>query len=201
MMGGEFCCNAARSLGLFLCSEAGLREPCRLFLRVSGADAPVAVTADPARGTASAALPLPLAETVLDAEGRSLPVVALPGIVHVLAPDTPPDERVFARVRGAFEKAFPQREALGLLFCSEKTRSLTPLVYVYGSASLTAESSCGSGAAAFACFLQKNDGEGRFSITQPGGHLDVEVRREAGAVTGLTVSGPVRLLGVVEQRF
>ena len=61
--------------------------------------------------------------------------------------------------------------------------------------SCVAETSCASGSVATAVVLTADFGDGitEIGIGQPGGTLEVGVQRAHGAVTGLSIGGPVRL--------
>jgi hypothetical protein len=159
-------------------------------------------------------IPGPLAAETLDFEGRPLPVYIFDGITHVIAPDIPPDEKVFARIRAGAEKKFPPVEAgqteagpplaagqilsaLGVLFYDTAAAFMRPAVYVYGTGSLVFESSCGSGSAALAVWKtqERGDGEAVCAVRQPGGLIEVQVRRQGGGIRGIRIGGPVSLSG------
>jgi diaminopimelate epimerase len=74
---------------------------------------------------------------------------------------------------------------------------MRPAVYVYGTDSLVFESSCGSGSAALALWLTRGQGDGEEGrvIRQPGGVIEVKVRRRDGGAHGIVIGGPVGLSG------
>ena len=82
MMGGEFCGNALRCLGLWYAATrpgaAGRPVP----MEISGVDGTLSVIADPADGRVSARMPLPAAL----GERLGMPTAEFPGIVHALCP-------------------------------------------------------------------------------------------------------------------
>jgi diaminopimelate epimerase len=195
MMGGEFCGNAARSFGLYLAVERGLRGRHTLTLEISGAREPVRVEADTEAGTAAASMPLPLSEENLEYRGRALPLVVFEGISQAAAAGIPADGERFREIRALAEERFPPPAALGVMFWDEAALTAVPGVYVYRTSSLVFESSCGSGTAALGCVLGRDlrDGERRWSVSQPGGVLEAGIQKEAGKLTRLTIGGPVRL--------
>jgi diaminopimelate epimerase len=206
MMGGEFCGNAARSFGLYLAGERRLRGRHSIPLEISGAEEPVLVEVDTEAGTASATMPLPLSMESLEYRGKSLPLVVFGGISHVVAGGIRADEKTFREIRALAEarrgaSGPPEGEApaaplaLGVMFWDEAALRAVPAVYVYGASSLVFESSCGSGTAALGCVLSRDiqDGEGRWSISQPGGVLELGVQKKAGKPERITIGGPVSL--------
>ncbi len=72
---------------------------------------------------------------------------------------------------------------------------MQPVVFVRETGSCVAETSCASGSVATAVVLTADfaDGITEIGIGQPGGTLEVGVQRAHGAVTGLSIGGPVRL--------
>jgi diaminopimelate epimerase len=206
MMGGEFCGNAARSFGLFVAREQGLVGEQTVFIGVSGAAENLPVRVYVEEGRAAVEVPGPLALDPLDFEGRSLPVYVFDGITHVIAPDISPDTEVFSRIKDRIEGKFGRSAAgqpmaaLGVLFYDTAAAFMRPGVYVYGTGSLVFESSCGSGSAALALWKTGNlgDGETVWEVKQPGGLIEVRVRRRGGKVCGLSIGGKVTLSGRIE---
>jgi diaminopimelate epimerase len=197
MMGGEFCGNAARSFGLFVAREQGLSGEQTVFISMSGVAENLPVKVHVEEGRAAVEVPGPLAMESLDFGGRSLPVYVFDGITHVIAPDIPPDEQVFSRIRAGIEGAFSRPAALGVLFYDTAAAFMRPAVYVYGTGSLVFESSCGSGSAALAVWKTGNagDGEAACAVRQPGGLIEARVFRRDGAVYRISIGGEVRLSG------
>jgi diaminopimelate epimerase len=194
MMGGEFCGNAARSFGLFVAREMGLQGRVSLAVEVSGAGAPVIVTADTEASTAEAEIPGPLA---IDRIEGGFPLVIFDGIAHAIVPDTPPEEKTFRPIQAAVEKRCRGIAAIGAMFFDRTRRFMTPAVYVAATDSLIFESSCGSGSAALAVWETQDAGEGerRLVVRQPGGVIEAAVRRKNGGITGVSIGGPVALSG------
>jgi diaminopimelate epimerase len=218
MMGGEFCGNAARSFGLFVARKQGLVGEQTVFIGVSGAAENLPVRVHVEEGRAAVEVPGPLALDTLDFEGRSLPVYVFDGITHVIAPDISPDTKVFSRIKDRIEGKFGRAAtgqslaagqpaaagqpmaALGVLFYDTAAAFMRPGVYVYATGSLVFESSCGSGSAALALWKTGNRGDGEtvWEVNQPGGLIEVRVRRRGGKVCGLSIGGKVTLSGRIE---
>ncbi len=236
MMGGEFCGNAARSLGYLeafrraesrqdAAAQDGAREESRhiesaadfcsgqhtggetvILVEVSGAKAPVAVTADLSRGTAFAEMPLPLGiETVRVSEGDGsigrYSVIHMEGIDHLIAQNRQPDEDF---VKNALEVMTGKNsKACGILFLNGK--EMTPVVYVKSTDSIVWESSCGSGSVACAWYLALEElklGETRGipecrefvqTFLQPGGVIETRVMVQSGRITGCVMGGSIKL--------
>jgi diaminopimelate epimerase len=202
MMGGEFCGNAARSFGLFAAREEGLRGKVSIPVSVSGAGMPVTVNADVERGWAEAEIPRPLALGSLEYSGEILPALVFEGITHIIAPEIMPSETAFKGILESLEKTRaaallpPGGEAAaGVLFYDSGSRFMTPAVYVRSTGTLVFESSCGSGSAALGVWESRKlrDGEACFSAAQPGGVIEVKVRKVKGLVDSVSIGGIVNL--------
>ena len=118
MMGGEFCGNAARSFGYLLATERYLSGQHKISVEISGADAPLSVTADLHLGTAAAEMPLPLGMSTLPVAGQALPLVELPGICHVILEGQAPSYTLVQQVLDA-ARPLPY-EAIGVMFLSQE---------------------------------------------------------------------------------
>jgi diaminopimelate epimerase len=212
MMGGEFCGNAARSFGLFAAREEGLKGKAAIPVSVSGAEGPVTVNVDVEGGWAEAEIPRPLALDSLEYSGALLPVVVFDGITHLIAPDIRPSEGAFKEIMRALEEKhaaglFPAGEqslaAAGVLFYNIGSRFMTPVVRVRATNTLVFESSCGSGSAALGIWESRKlrDGESRISVAQPGGVIEVKVKKAKGRVEAAGIGGMVGLSRVRKTFF
>jgi diaminopimelate epimerase len=198
MMGDEFCGNAARSFGLYVAREAGLRGKQDLRIGISGAPDPVAVHVDLDSSTAEAEIPGPRAEALLSREGRSLPLYFFDGIAHVIAEGLSPSrDMVIGILESVRRQAGGLPPALGVMFYEPARRFMRPAVYVAAAESLVFESSCGSGTAALAAHLSRAlaGGEDRWEIFQPGGVIEARVKKQAGKIAAISIGGPVSLGG------
>ena len=164
-------------------------------------------------GSAEMDIPGPLRETSILLEGQTLPVLVFDGITHVIAPGMVPKRDRFDAIKKALETAWGPAagspaglSALGVMFWDSRERFMTPAVYVYRSGTLVFESSCGSGSAAMAVWLDEEAaspgttaapgdcGEGRYSIRQPGGIIETRVVRRDGGLS-VSIGGRVTLSG------
>ena len=183
MMGGEFCGNALRCAGFYHALRTGVQGKTCVFAEISGAEGVQPVMADTAAGEASTVMPLPRA--VQPVEWPDVPAVRVTfaGITHFVIDRAQPDD------------AAPEASAVGALFLDRAAGSMRPVVFVRETGSCVAETSCASGSVATAVVLTADfaDGITEIGIGQPGGTLEVGVQRAHGAVTGLSIGGPVRL--------
>ena len=200
MMGGEFCGNAARSFGLYVAVEQGLKGKGGVSVSVSGAEGPVRVEVDTEKNLAAAEMPKPIAVETIDYEDRSLPAVAFEGITHFIATGLEAKRETFFVIKSSAEKKLLSlgRElpaAMGVMFYDAASGFMIPLVHVRSTDSLIFESSCGSGSAALGVWLSREmaDGVARYAIAQPGGVIETEVAKKNGDITGLTIGGEVKL--------
>jgi diaminopimelate epimerase len=198
MMGGEFCGNAARSFGLYVARRTGLSGKVPLEIEISGMTSPVSVRLDVERGLAEASMPPALAQGTLACEGAVLPVYVFEGIAQVIAPDMAPSEQVFYNIKALFEADAAQDalpDALGVMFWDSSARLMTPAVYVRATDTLVFESSCGSGSAALGLYLTRNlnAGEELLALRQPGGVIEVRVKKQPGEAAAVSIGGPVTL--------
>ena len=208
MAGGEFCGNAARSLGLYIAKFQGLKGEGDLEISVSGAAEPVRVKVDTVNNLAAAEMPLPIAFDNIIYEGRSFPMLVFEGITHIIAPGCEASREIFSAFRILAEANFSilgkeAPAALGVMFYDPTSFFMRPVVYVRSVDSLFFENSCGSGSAALCAWLCRDQGDGiyKYQIHQPGGSIETEVTRQAGKVTGLTIGGEVKLGEVVDYSF
>lgn len=193
MMGGEFCGNAARSMGLLLARWHNASESVRFMVEVGGCEAPVAVHADPIAGAARANMPLPRSERWLDIHGAEGMLVDLGGIVHFVTRRAP-DITLLSAVEAALAKLAVCAEAFGVIFLHGDCQ-MTPLVKVQATGTVVWEGSCGSGSIAAAVMESRALLDGEFSreYRQPAGTIRAELLRCRGSVARAAISGAVTL--------
>lgn len=192
MMGGEFCGNALRSTGFWKASQAGCAQIVRT--EISGCGSPLAVTADPAAGTAWCEMPLPQTITTLPLAGEPLDSVCFDGILHFVCFSAPTLSG--EALRAALHEACIRcgAAAAGLLEVDAARETMRPSVYVEKTNTLYAEQSCASGSAATAALLAlKRDGESRLSLRQPGGVIETRAEVREGRLLSLSIGGTIRL--------
>lgn len=191
MMGGEFCGNALRCAGFYQALRNGAQGKSCVFAEISGADGVQPVMADTAEGTASTVMPLPLSVQPAGWADVQAARLTFAGITHFVIDCAQPDEMLVQRAIAAA----PEASAVGAIFLDRAYGSIKPVVFVRETASCVAENSCASGSVATAVVLTADfaDGITEIGIGQPGGTLEVGVQRTDGAVTGLSIGGPVHL--------
>ncbi|MDR2798612.1 MAG: hypothetical protein LBB80_09735 [Treponema sp.] len=204
MMGGEFCGNAARSFGLFVARTLGCSGLVDIPIGISGMPDPLTVKVNVEAETAEIAIPKPVAQDTLmltlapDLPNLRLPVYCFAGITHVIAPGISPGNQgkaLFYTIKAQVQRRLAIPQALGVLFYDREEHLMTPAVYVYATDSLVFESSCGSGSAAFGAWQHETlwEGEGFCQVIQPGGIIDVRVRKHQGTIQAISIGGPVYL--------
>lgn len=192
MMGGEFCGNATRALGLLMAKNRG--DVTSVRLEVSGCHHLVTVDTDPAAGTARAEMPLPLEVRRETVDGHEGTLVNLGGIVHLVTEDAAPAMEFFQKAEPLL-KSVPGPEAYGVIFLDREKDAMTPLVKVPATDTLVWEGSCGSGSLAAAVAQSQGAPDGVFQrcYRQPAGVIEATVVREDGKVTAAYIGGPVSL--------
>ena len=203
MMGGEFCGNASMSLGAALARKRNLPDGAgmNVLLEVSGCDhnvnCAIRRTGDSWLGEVDMPLPTRVDAVALptDVGPLSVPLVALPGITHLILPaEACLDDAQLLRRLPEWNGTIGA-DALGALTWDEAAQAIDPLVYVPSAGTLVREHGCGSGSAAVGCWLALRDGHSReVGIRQPGGTITVDVRIRDDAFTSVTITGQVVLV-------
>ena len=201
MMGGEFCGNAAMSLGAWLSRENRLPwgEQHQWQLEVSGASEPVECTVTAVSGGYLGEVAMPLPEEIstqmfpLHGEAALLETVHLPGICHILLPAAMIDCDEAEALLRQWSAALPEA-AVGLLLWEEEACRFTPLVYVKATDTAIWEQGCASGTAAVAAALTCRRRSGQcLSVRQPGGTIAAVTGYEGGQLTSLHIHGTVTM--------
>lgn len=203
MMGGEFCGNASMSVGAYFAWIDGLEDgACADYcLEVSGAEKPVDCRIQRIGGVYRGTVRMPLPEGFgavdlqTDAGTRTFSIVHLPGISHVIVPVETGigREEIERRIRQWNGKV--GAEALGALRWDGARGTMEPIVYVPSTDTAVWERGCGSGTAALGCWLAKRkDGSVGAAVRQPGGEIFVSAEVEGSKVTGLSITGDVRIV-------
>lgn len=202
MAGDEFCGNGTMSAGAYLAWKSGLQngECAEYWLEVSGATELVRCRieriGDAYCGTVRMPLPERIEETTLETDDGplTLPIVALPGIAHIIMPAQTgvSREEIEGRIRSWNLNI--RAEALGVLRYDENQQNMEPIVYVPSVDSAVWERGCGSGTAALGCWLAKREGNSVCqTLSQPGGEIAVEVFMENDEIVSAAITGTVRI--------
>ncbi|MEG2174753.1 MAG: hypothetical protein RR135_04625 [Oscillospiraceae bacterium] len=194
MMGGEFCGNAARSMGLFLARRMGGAAR-QVAVEISGCEHPVWVWADPANQRASAEMPIPRTFEAVTLETCACMLVTFEGIAHAVVEGQAPDICLLDALETYLAGTY---DAFGLMFVrtlGDHVRSITPVVRVPAAGSTVWESSCGSGSVATAALLLRDvhDGAHMLTFAQPGGEIDATIVKKNGHLTEAFIGGSVSL--------
>ena len=195
MMGGEFCGNAARSFGRYIAKKKHCKEA---VIEISGSKKPMTIAVQE-NGWAKAYMPLPQELRTLTAGDAHYPMVCLDGISHVIVENETPKEEQINKILQAVQKD-SNPEAAGVLYLNRKSGSMVPIVWVRELDSLVWENSCGSGSVAAATFLtrDKADGSYRMLLHQPKGDIEVELLKEWGKISSVSINGLVRITEEME---
>ena len=191
LLGNQPLGNALRCAGFYHALRTGAQGKTCVLAEISGAEGVQPVMADTAAGEASTVMPLPRAVQPADWPDVQAVRVTFDGITHFVMDRAQPDDALVQRAIAAA----PEASAVGALFLDRAAGSMQPVVFVRETGSCVAETSCASGSVATAVVLTADfaDGITEIGIGQPGGTLEVGVQRAHGAVTGLSIGGPVRL--------
>ncbi|MCR4600808.1 MAG: hypothetical protein K5767_03590 [Clostridia bacterium] len=212
MMGGEFCGNAARAYGMYICNKNGT-DTCRI--EMSGAKKALTVSVDREKMLATAEMPKPERIKYANIMGAEYPIVESAGIAHLIANGLAPDSRFEEFV---FDRHKDSADAFGIQYVMftvpgddeevdepddnrisrshhEHWFSLEPVVHVKATGTTTRESSCASGSTAAAWYMSGDDDEGTFTyhFDEPGGRLTVRIIKDGKKKQQCTIEGPVSL--------
>lgn len=197
MAGGEFCGNATMSTAAFFAKESGFEdgEEREIIVKVLGVKDPIAVAVkregDEYLGKVS--MPKPLSITMEDFvyEGHKYryPVVAFPGIHHLVVDDSLPVSMAEDAIKvWAKDKGY---EGIGMMNLSRDHKQLRPLVYIPNADSLVWESSCASGTTSVGAYFAYRDRKDcYFEFEEPGGVLAIKALKDG----SLELSGRVRFM-------
>ena len=201
MMGGEFCGNAAMSLGAYLARRNGLAdgETARYALEISGAEALVPCEITRAGEDAIGRVDMPPLTEVRTARLPLLwgeaeyPLVALPGISHVIVPAEFRREDAEALIGSWLRRM--DVPAAGILRFDESQSRFEPLVFVAATNTRVWERGCGSGSAAIGCYLSAKSGSPvEKTLYQPGGAIRVCAETVGNRAKRLTISTRVKIV-------
>lgn len=199
MMGGEFCGNASRSIGMLFASQNNIQKG-NVSVEITGSDRPLDAIVDLTQETSKIEMPIPRRIENINVEDLGeFPIVIIDGINHVIAENISATEENFEK----FKKAVYQNydiEALGVMFFDRQKEYITPVVYVKDTDTTFFESSCGSGTLATVSYLGKDleNGHLKYNINQPGGTIESEIYKENSKIKKITIGGVVKLSSKIE---
>lgn len=203
MAAGEFCGNACMALAAFDAFGRGLAvgESAVVVLEASGAVGPLPCAVLRQHDRYSCRLAMPIPTTVV--RGRLAEVTGDHALVryddalHVVVES----ERIDAATRDGAQALArrlgrePSLSLIGVLVYGPSSSRLTPLIHVPELDSMVWERGCGSGTASLGAYLAwKSRETTATTVNLPGGPMRVAARYEQGAVTGIRVTGSVRMV-------
>lgn len=194
MMGGEFCGNASRSIGLIFAKENNIIDR-DILVEVTGSNEVLKVSVDLNKGIASIEMPIPKSIEYIEIKELGIfPMVIIDGIFHVIAENLEATDKNFNYFKDYIVNKY-QIEAFGVMFFKRDKNYITPVVYVRDTDTVFFESSCGSGTLATAYYLSKDlEGDNfEYSIKQPGGIIESKVHKKNNKVESITIGGSVEL--------
>lgn len=197
MAGGEFCGNATMSTAAFFAKESNMQdgEKKDIVVKVLGVQQKVLVTiernGEEYLGTVTMPRPLSITNENFVFEGHKYryPVVAFPGINHLVVDDSLPISMAEEAIKvWGKEKGY---EGIGLMNLSRDHKELRPLVYIPKADSLVWESSCASGTTSVGAYFAYRDRKDcHFEFNEPGGKLTIDAYKDG----SLKLSGKVRFM-------
>ena len=181
------CDSDALRCAAFDCAErAGEQSAC--LVQVHTADAgTVLVMVNVGAGEASAVLPLPTREETIGWAER----FDFPAGTFLIS------ERPCAETLKQAQTALPEAKRIFALSLDRETARFETLLHDRETGETRPVRRTAEGAAAAAMLLHRELQDGTMEITvgQPGGILEIGLRKEAGRVLGLSAGGPVRMEG------
>lgn len=206
LMGGEFCGNATMAAAGWLVRDQlrpgrEMTVPLEvsgakgvLFCRVRGLQMhPECPEIETFEGTVD----MPGVKAIWEEKDLDEPLTAvrMEGILHLIREHRTPLEKERAEALLKKFAFWAQDDAVGLMDWNPETGVMTPLVFVRGSGTTVWETACGSGSAAIGAMTAWRKGTGRaeIQVKQPGGTIRVCAEAENKTVTGITITGTVRI--------
>ncbi|MDO5009433.1 MAG: hypothetical protein Q4E31_01295 [Intestinibacter bartlettii] len=194
MMGGEFCGNASRSIGMLFARENGIQKG-NVLVEITGSDKALNAKVDLKEETSEIDMPIPKRIESIYVEGLGkFPIVIIEGINHIIVEQLDATQENFDKFKTAVYNNYDV-EAFGVMFLDKENKYITPVVYVKNTDTTFFESSCGSGTLATVTYLGQDlkDGSKKYSISQPGGTIESEIIKENGQIKKITIGGVVKL--------
>ena len=199
MMGGEFCGNASRSIGMLFARQNNI-ESGNVLVEITGSDRPLNTKVDFENETSEIDMPIPKRIESINVSGLGkFPIVLIDGINHIIAESVDATDENFEKFKKDVYENY-DIEAFGVMFFDKEKNYITPAVYVKDTDTTFFESSCGSGTLATVTYLGQDlkDGVLKFDIKQPGGTIASQIYKENGEIKKITIGGVVKLSDKLE---
>ena len=142
MMGGEFCGNASRSIGMLFARQNNI-ESGNVLVEITGSDRPLNTKVDFENETSEIDMPIPKGIESINVSGLGkFPIVLIDGINHIIAESVDATDENFEKFKKAVYENY-DIEAFGVMFFDKEKNYITPAVYVKDTDTTFFESSCG----------------------------------------------------------
>ncbi len=199
MMGGEFCGNASRSIGMLFARQNGMQRG-NVLVEITGSNRVLNTKVDLKEETSEIEMPIPRKiEKIHVNDFGEFPIVIIDGINHIIAEGIDATKENFEKFKKAVYENY-NVEAFGVMFLDKEKSHITPVVYVKDTDTTFFESSCGSGTLATVAYLGQGlkDGRQKYNIGQPGGTIASEISKKDGKIETITIGGVVKLSSEIE---
>lgn len=129
MMGGEFCGNASRSIGMLFARQNNI-ESGNVLVEITGSDRPLNTKVDLENETSEIDMPIPKGIESINVSGLGkFPIVLIDGINHIIAESVDATDENFEKFKKAVYENY-DIEAFGVMFFDKEKNYITPAVYV-----------------------------------------------------------------------
>ena len=129
MMGGEFCGNASRSIGMLFARQNNI-ESGNVLVEITGSDRPLNTKVDFENETSEIDMPIPKGIESINVSGLGkFPIVLIDGINHIIAESVDATDENFEKFKKAVYENY-DIEAFGVMFFDKEKNYITPAVYV-----------------------------------------------------------------------
>ena len=189
MMGGEFCGNASRSIGMLFARQNNI-ESGNVLVEITGSDRPLNTKVDFENETSEIDMPIPKRIESINVSGLGkFPIVLIDGINHIIAESVDATDENFEKFKKAVYENY-DIEAFGVMFFDKEKNYITPAVYVKDTDTTLAT----------VTYLGQDlkDGVLKFDIKQPGGTIASQIYKENGEIKKITIGGVVKLSNKLE---
>ena len=127
MMGGEFCGNASRSIGMLFARQNNI-ESGNVLVEITGSDRPLNTKVDLENETSEIDMPIPKGIESINVSGLGkFPIVLIDGINHIIAESVDATDENFEKFKKAVYENY-DIEAFGVMFFDKEKNCIIPAV-------------------------------------------------------------------------
>ena len=124
MMGGEFCGNASRSIGMLFARQNNI-ESGNVLVEITGSDRPLNTKVDFENETSEIDMPIPKRIESINVSGLGkFPIVLIDGINHIIAESVDATDENFEKFKKAVYENY-DIEAFGVMFFDKEKNYIT----------------------------------------------------------------------------